>query len=260
MCPLGAESRAAFHAGFRLESNIFDFGSKCREKLFTAAGFPAIFAPKMIHSMKGRILVLALAVSLLAPSARANVYATDIKGVNTAFGVNNITYVLNEPATLGVTIQISSGAKVLRVLTAPSGANGALVGSNSIVWDGKDSNGVVQVQGYYGISVTAASGGYATWTQISHDTNAGNYVYEPRGLAVDNNSNSPYYGRVFLGNAGTGPHFATVPGDQVTIIKLNADGSFADEGPDGDGGYPYMVDLGDYGVPQKMRVGEDDRL
>ncbi len=75
------------------------------------------------------------------------------------------------------------------------------------------------------------------------------------------NSNSLYYGRVFVANAheSTANPPSTLPGDQDTILKLNADGSFASDGPDGNGGYP-MVDLGDYGVPQKLRVGEDDRL
>jgi FlgD Ig-like domain len=215
---------------------------------------------------KEALLVLVLAAPLLAPNASANIYVTDLRfngteplAIAAGFSTINITYVLNEPATVGVTINIASGTNLVRTLTAAPGVQGALFGRNSVPWDGNDSTGLPAPSGGYVISVTAAADGHTNWTQISQDTNAGNYVFDPRGLAVNNNSNSLYYGRVFLGNAGTGPRSATVPGDQITILKLNADGSFADEGTNGNGGYT-MTDLGDNSVPQKMRVGADDRL
>lgn len=202
----------------------------------------------------------------LASSVRANIYVTDLKMngaqplvIAAGFTDISISYVLNEPATLGVTIAIVSDTNLIRTLTALPGAPGALFGRNVVLWDGNDSGGLPAPSGSYSISVTAAANGHTNWIQISQDTNAGNYVFDPWGLAVNNNSTSPYYGRVFLGNAGTGPNPATVPGDSITILKLNADGTFADEGPDGNGGYA-MTDLGDNSVPQKMRVAEDDRL
>jgi hypothetical protein len=219
-----------------------------------------------MNSIKEKFFVLVLAGPLLASSARANISVTDVKfngseplAIAAGFTAINITYVLNEPAALGVTINIVSGTNLVRTLTPAPGAPGALFGVNSVGWDGNDSSGFPAPSGSYVISVTAAANGHTNWTQISEDTNAGNYVYDPRGLAVNNNTNSLYYGRVFLGNAGTGPNHLTVPGDQITILKLNADGTFADEGPDGNGGYS-MIDLGDSSVPQKMRVGQDDRL
>jgi hypothetical protein len=236
------------------------------EIFFARVRFSTIFSQAMIKFIKEKLLVLALVTPFLASNARGNVYVTDLKlngaeplAIAAGFSAINITYVLNEPATMGVTINIASGTNLVRTLTAASGAPGALFGHNSVVWDGNDSGGLPAPSGSYVVSVTAAANGHTNWTQISQDTNAGNYVFDPRGLAVNNNSNSLYYGRVFLGNAGTGPNSATVPGDQITILKLNADGTFADEGPDGNGGYT-MTDLGDNSVPQKMRVGEDDRL
>jgi hypothetical protein len=220
----------------------------------------------MINSIKEKFLALALAAPFLASIARANIYVTDLKlngaeplAVAAGFTNINITYVLNEPATMGVTINIALGTNLVRTLAPAPGAQGALFGHNLVAWDGNDADGFPAPSGDYVVSVTAAANGYTNWTQISQDTSAGNYVFAPRGLAVNNNTNSPYYGRVFLGNAGTGPNYATVPGDQITILKLNADGSFADEGPDGNGGYS-MTDLGNDTVPQKMRVGGDDRL
>ena len=219
----------------------------------------------MINFIKEKFLVLVSAAVLVAPIARGNIYVTDLRlnGVESlSIGVGtdvNITYVLNEPATLGVTINIVSGTNLVRTISAAPGAQGALLGRNLLVWNGDNSSGFPALSGQYTVSVTAAANGFTNWTQISQDTNAGNYVFDPRGLAVNNNTNSPYYGRVFVGNAGTGPNYATIPGDQDTILKLNADGSFADEGPDGNGGY-NIFDDGNNDVPQKMRVAEDDRL
>jgi hypothetical protein len=215
-----------------------------------------------------RFCVVVLAWSLFTATARANVYATDIKfdGTRTlvtsnAGGNLNISYILNEPATLGVTISISSNSKVVRTISVPSGVSGTLRGGNLVRWNGDDANGISVTPGAYTVSITASASGHTNWTQISRDTNdPGNYVFLPRGVAVDNNSNSLYYGRVFIGSAGTGPSPGTTPGDNDIILKLNADGTFADDGPDGNGGFSGILDDGQGDVPQKLRVGDDDRL
>jgi len=223
----------------------------------------------MIKFDKRRVfaLALALAAPLWTTGARANIYATVLNltrahtlGGGTNTGAINISYILNEPADLGVTINISSGSNLVRTISVSPGANGTLFGTNLVLWDGNNSNGVSLPTGIYIFSVTAASSGHTNWAQISRDTNAGNYVFAPRGLAVNNNSNSFFYGRVFVGNAAQGPHPETVPGDNDTILMVNADGSFSADGPDGNGGYGDIKDVGSYGAPQKMRVGGDDRL
>ena len=97
------------------------------------------------------------------------------------------------------------------------------------------------------MSITAASAGYDTWTNITDDgTNF--YVEVPRGVSVNQNTNSPFYGRVYV---------ASAYGDNVGIIKCNADGSPADEGGFSTGGWGWA---GDHYSPWKMAVGADDRL
>jgi hypothetical protein len=214
-----------------------------------------------------RLCALLPACFFLTATARANVYATDIKFdgsrsmvTSNAGGALTISYILNEPATSGVAINIRSNANVIRALSVAAGANGTLQGPNLVRWDGNNGSGIQAAPGMYSVSITASASGHTNWTQISRDTNAGNYVFLPRGVAVDNNSNSLYYGRVFIGSAATGFHPATTPGDNDTILKLNADGSFADDGPDGNGGFTGIYDDGQGDVPQKLRVGDDDRL
>jgi len=220
------------------------------------------------------LLCLVPGVLLSTLNARANVYATDIK-VNGSLstitdpgsGPVTITYRLNQAATLGVTVNILQGTSVVASLSG-----GTNLGLNSVVWGATNSSGTVLSNGTYSLSVTAAASGFTNWQQISVDSNAGNYAFYPGGLAVNNNTNSPYYGRVLLG-CGYANGSATNPisGDLILdgIYKLNADGSFADEGGFGYGGFSFddagqtaVGEMPPYyaAVPWRLRAGEDDRI
>jgi hypothetical protein len=204
-------------------------------------------------------LALALALATAAPSAHANVFASNVKinggmtNVSAAQGTSvNISYILNEPASAGVAIKILSGATVVRTITVASGA-GTTRGLNTVTWDGKNDGSVNVPGGNYAVSITAAASGYAGWTKITDDDNPGNYSFYSFGIAVDRNTNSPYYGRVFVGNSYPGPRSSN--GDLVGIQKLNADGSYADEGGFSDGGIAWR---GGGFAPWKIRISDDD--
>jgi len=209
-------------------------------------------------------LVLALYVLSFSTVTRANVYATNIKlngalnSVTNAAGSSlTISYILNEPATLGTTVNVLSGSNIVRSISFSSGAVGTLKGTNIVLWDGKDGTGNAVGGGSYNISITAAASGFTNWTQTSTDTNAGYYVYSPEGgVAVNTNPNSKYYGRVFIGNSATGTNSA--PGGVDGILKVNADGSLADEGQS-TGGYEWQNDSFN-DSPQHVRYGQDDRI
>lgn len=211
-------------------------------------------------------LALALALTAFAPSAQANVYATNIKinggttNVSVQAGTNvSISYILNEPASAGVTIKVLAGATAVRTINIAGGSAGTTRGTNTVVWNGKDNSSNNVSGGNYSISITAASSGYSGWTVITDDNNDGNYGYVSYGIAVDRNTNSPYYGRVFVGNSedhsnrGTSTNY----GDYLGIQKLNADGSYADEGGFSDGGIAW---LGSSLAPWKIRVSDDDKV
>jgi hypothetical protein len=205
-------------------------------------------------------LVLALCLTTGAPSARANVFASNVKingsitNLSVALGTSvKISYVLNEPASAGVTVKILSGAAPVRTISIAGGSAGAIRGTNTVVWDGKNDTNVNVVAGSYAVSITAASPGYGGWTITSDDNNDGNYVWDARGIAVNRNPNSPYYGRVFVGNSSPGP--GSLNGDLVGIQKLNADGSYADEGGFSTGGIAWSLPGF---APWKMRVADDD--
>jgi hypothetical protein len=207
-------------------------------------------------------LVLLHACFLAVSAARANIYATNLRvkhsdnNIAIAPGTSvEISYILNEPASAGVTVQILSGTNVIKSFDFDAVDDGAMRGTNSVFWDGTDKNGIPVAQGLYSTSITARSDGYVDWTQTTDDANTNNYVAEPRGIAVNQNSYSPYYGRVFVGNAHTGA--AGKPGDNVGILKLNADASDADEGAFTTGGYSWS---GDFYSPWKIEVAADDKL
>jgi hypothetical protein len=214
--------------------------------------------PQCARFIAGFTLAAAI---LSAAIARANVYATDIKVDGNLTGVAqdsgsavSISYILNEPATAGVTVKILQGSTVVA-----SFAGTANRGLNTVSW-------LPSVTGTYSVSVTAGATGFSVWTQTSLDS-TNNVAVSADGIAVDSNTNSPYYGRIMLGcdAAGSAHGISQLCG----IYKMNADGSPADEGSFGYGGYTTN-DLGNTATgqmasgggfnPWKLRIGDDDRL
>ena len=206
-------------------------------------------------------LILALLLTGLAPTARANVYATNVRidgAITNVPATPNdvlvISYILNEPASGGVTIQLLSGANLVRSLTVTNG-QGAVRGANTIVWQDFGTN---LPNGTYSVKVVAASTGYTNWTQITSDTDDANtWVFEGHGIAVDRNPTSPFYGRVFVANSVLGFNPDIIPGDNVGILKFNADTSAADEGISSAGldGHNWADN---HVSPWKLQVSADD--
>ncbi|HLH56956.1 MAG TPA: hypothetical protein VKY92_25470, partial [Verrucomicrobiae bacterium] len=207
-------------------------------------------------------LILALAITVLTPNARANVYATNVRINGGATNITasagdtiSVSYLLNEPATLGTTLEVLSGTNVVTKFFVPGGDLGTLRGPNEVLWD---NFGATLPSGSYSFSVVPASSGYTNWTQITSDTaDLNTYVSDGRGITVDQNPASLYYGRVFVANSSAGQ--GSTPGDTVGILKFNADTSGADEGISSAGmdGHQW---LGGHTSPWKMQVSTDDYL
>jgi hypothetical protein len=192
-------------------------------------------------------------------SVRANVYATDIRiggsqnaGVIVPGGHTTISYILNDHASAGVSVGIYSGTNTVHTFTAPGGSAGTQVGLNSVVWGGTNDSGSNVPPGIYTVSITAASHGYDNWTNITDDTNANFSAHGLTGIDCNRNTNSAYYGRVFVGCAY--PSF--------TILKCNADGSPGDEGGSSNGGLSWGENTGVYGFfsPWKIAIGANDKV
>src|SRR5580704_12249429 len=130
-----------------------------------------------LEAKKQRLSVLGggallMAVLVAGPELKANVYASNIKLNGGLSSVTNnagtpvtISYILNEPATLGTTINILSGATVVDSISIAAGNAGTLRGTNSVVWGGTNSSGANVPGGIYSVSITPESSGYTNWTQ-----------------------------------------------------------------------------------------------
>lgn len=254
-----------------LAINLFRMHAVMFKSHASLCNFPLLGTrPDRAQGFRITYLTLLTCLTLLPARSHANVYPTNIRlngGATNivASSVTNvgISYILNEPATLGVAINISSGADIVRTITLTNPAPGTLQGSNYVVWDGLNNASNPVGGGVYSVSITAASSGYTNWTQISSESNDVEYeVWLPRGIAVNRNTNSPYYGRVFIANANEGIDPIGHLGDRVGILKLNADGTYADEGGYSTGGYNWARSRPDADgfSPWKLEVGPDDRL
>ncbi len=136
--------------------------------------------------------------------SHANVYATDLRASVNSLNplleqTVELSYRLNESADLGVIIDIyKTGGELVCTLTG-----GSARGVNTVVWNGKDNIGVIAPRGSYYFIVTAADDGHTTPELISMDE-PGNIMYAGRGIDVNINPDSPFYGMVYISNGSTG--------------------------------------------------------
>ena len=221
-----------------------------------------------------KIVVVASAFAVLTSTVRANVYATDIQINGTLTGTVStiptpvspatITYHLNEAATAGCTVNILRGSTTVATI-----AGGTNQGLNAVRWGGTNNSGGVAGIGTFSVSITTAATGFPTWQQTSPlSTNTAMVLVH--GLAVDKNTNSPYYGRIMAGCAISSSGTANGVTQKTGIYKFNADFTPADEGNYGYGGYTtddagntavgQMPSDGYGDIPYRLQVGDDDRL
>jgi len=199
---------------------------------------------------------LALVPGFVSP-AEGNVFASHLRlggsatNLQTVAGQTvDIAYILNQDADTGVAVSVCIGTNVTWSTNLPGGSPGTLKGTNGLTWPGCDAFGNPVTNGNWSICVLAKSSGFADWTEINSS-----YVWAAEGIAVNNNTNSLHFGRIFVGNAAEG--LGSDPGDLLGITKYYADASPADEGSFSDGGWSWS---GNDSSPWKLEVGEDDRV
>lgn len=198
------------------------------------------------------LLLLVVITFFSSTEVMANVFASDISLSASSIDVGNtetttISFILNEHARMGVEVKIYDGNSTLvRTLMLDKGVQG----ENSVEWDGKDDQGAFVDNGDYSIKVTAADSGYAEWTMISDSMETN--LYYPRGITINNDVNSPYFGRITVSNGEDS--LGGVFGDQhAGFYMYNADRSFIGYA---DGG----VEWGGGSSPDKLQIGEDGNL
>jgi len=203
-----------------------------------------------------RTTVAALAVLAAAgwsATARANVYPASLSiaddYISQPTELLRVGYILNENAdgdgvNPGVRFELLNASDVVvRTISIDHQARGKYV----FEWDGRDNGGNLLPAGDYRVRITAADFGYANWVQISDDAEVAMQYNSPRGVAVNTNPDSPYYGRVYVANSAAG-----TKGDGMYV--LDADRTEAVAGLR-TGGLTWPASAS---APWKIEVGDDD--
>ena len=204
----------------------------------------------MKQSLLRNIILFATALILAVPAARATPYASSITNTGTS-----ISFRLNEAAD-SVKIISSGGAVTNDLGVKPAGFHT----TNLIIV------GVFQIEVLKGPSLGYLNG---VTNLISADTNVLLRFNAPRGLAVNKNPASPYFGRIYISNADTGSLAASglfparnlVAGDGIFVLNADFTDPLGQSNTARTAGIDWRTNITDTAnKPFRIEVGEDDNL
>ncbi|NQV42640.1 MAG: lamin tail domain-containing protein, partial [Candidatus Marinimicrobia bacterium] len=204
---------------------------------------------------RSNILIAALTLIFgLATTSYANIYATNLEvsaeviTTGTTNTTVEISFLLNEDSDSGVDVKIYSGTTLVRTISLAT----ATKGSNSVTWDGTDDGAVTLSDGDYTFEVVAADDGHSEWTKISDPLKT--VMYSPKGVAVNRNLDSEYFGRVYISNG-----FAGTSGNSGAFY--NGKGIFMFDAVQDTVAFAQGVTWGSSSEsPGKTSIGLDDKI
>jgi hypothetical protein len=181
----------------------------------------------------------------IVPEAKANIYASELKAEEVANGYN-LKFTLNEAAT-SVIVDIYNGNEVVKTIDA-----GALTkGLQSVSVLSSDLP-----EGTFTWKVTASAQGIDRPMKISDNSQPQLQFYSPRGVAVDNSFESPFFGRVYA--TETVPGTVTNRTTKDGIYILNS--ALQDVTGQGANAYAGGVTWGAASSPMRVSVAEDGKV
>ncbi len=201
------------------------------------------------------LMALTLIVGFATP-LYANVYATNVTVDATMITPSAesdtvaISFLLNEDADNGVDVKIYNSASTLvRTISLAT----ADMGSNTVYWDGKDDASSMLPDGDYTFEITAMDDGHTEWTKISDPLKT--VMYSPKGVAVNRNPDSEYFGRVYISNgyAGTSANTGAFYNGKGVYMYDAVQDTFAFS----DGGIAWASSSES---PGKTSIGFDDKI
>ncbi len=186
----------------------------------------------------------------LAPAAKANIYASELKFTQVTNGSSQSVYAfgftLNENAD-DVKLDILDGVNVVKTISFGSKTKGV----HSIE---ADIAGLTD--GEYTWSITASTSGVDRPMKISNNNQSELQFYSPRGVAVDNSFESPYFGRIYASE--TLPGAVTNRTTQDGVYVLNS--ALQDVTNQGANSYAGGVTWGAASSPMRLNVAEDGQV
>ena len=136
------------------------------------------------------------------------IYASELNAAQTTAGYD-LSFTLNTDAA-NVVIKLISSTN--DTITIPAGA--LLKGRNTV----SVSNSQVPAGGTYTWEVTASAGVISNPVQFTNNSDSQVRFYYPMGVAVDNDFNSPYFGRIYVTSSNPGTTVARPTGRGVYIL------------------------------------------
>jgi hypothetical protein len=141
------------------------------------------------------VLIIALCSSLTGRAQQANIYASGLKAEQDGSSCL-FSYTLNTDATSGSINIISGETTVGKPITDPDLLT---KGTHSVTLDLGD---LASGQYAWSMTVTAAANTGTEPVKFTGDQATLSFIY-PRGLAIDNNTESPYFGRIYVADSDT---------------------------------------------------------
>jgi len=181
----------------------------------------------------------------LTPATVANIYASELSIETTNDGYN-LKFTLNENAKT-VTIKIMNGAEVIKTIDAGTLSKGL----QTVALPTADLP-----EGTFDWTVTASADGIDRPLKFSDNAQPQMQFYSPRGVAVDNSFESPYFGRIYASE--TLPGTVTNRSTKDGIYILNA--ALQDVTNQGANSYSGGVTWGAASSPMRVSVGEDGKV
>ncbi len=184
-------------------------------------------------------------MTTIASGARANIFASELS-VSSDENTYSLKFTLNENAT-GVEAIISNAEGVVKTISG--GAMNKGVQSLSIAKSDLP-------EGTYSWSIKAVADPVDRPVKISDDAKPQMQFFSPRGVAVDNSFNSPYFGRVYATETAPGAVTGRTTKDGVYI--LNA--ALEDVTSQGAASYAGGITWAGGSSPMRLSVAEDGRV
>ena len=181
----------------------------------------------------------------VVPAAKSNIYASELR-VESAPDGYKLNFTLNESAT-AVTITIYNGTEVVKTIDA------------GVLAKGKQFVSVLSADlpvGKFTWIVKAVAETVDRPVKISNNAQPQMQFYSPRGVAVDNNFESNYFGRVYAAETSPGTLTNRTTKDGVYILNS----ALEDVTNQGAESYAGNVTWAASSSPMRLTVAEDGKV
>ncbi|MBR5727684.1 MAG: hypothetical protein IKX39_03460 [Muribaculaceae bacterium] len=190
--------------------------------------------------MKHFLLAIAACLALCATAQEANVYASGLKATQVEGNKYNISFVLNAPATA---VDLLIGEQTFNLGAGVKGVNNVEVTLDGVT--GENLNWSLKATGEPNTSDVPIK-------VEDKSTNENLDFYYARSIAIDNDVESPYFGRIYVAESGHGASSRTSNGLYVFNAAFE---DFTEQGA-----VPYAGNAGfeaSSASPQRVFVAKD---